>query len=112
MALLGSLQVERMRRNYRGGDLSIAQLLDLLQNRVAPGAERASRELVRRMGMHGHWNQHIHIAGSKDQTPHYTIWINSRGHHLRLDARGIVFQVTDPANQDLGVVPPWVAPGG
>lgn len=111
MAMLGSLQIERIRRNHDGGDLSAIQLIDLLQNRVAPGAERASRELVRRMIAHKHFNRRAHTEGSDDQTRHYTIYVNDRGHHLRLDARGIVFQITDENQHDLGTVPPWVAPG-
>ena len=111
MPVLGSLQIEQVRRNHRGGDLSASQLLDLLQRRVASGAERASRELIRRMCAHEHYNRSAHTAGSKDGTMHYTVWVNRRGHHLRLDANHIVFQVTDDCDSDLGIVPPWVAPG-
>lgn len=111
MAMLGSLQVERVRRNHRGGDLSARELLELIQHRVAFGAERASRELVRRMCAHEHFNRDEHTAGSRDATRHYTIWVNGRGHHLRLDAQGVVFQITDDLDRDIGVVPPWVAPG-
>lgn len=111
MALLGSLQIERIRRNYQGGDLSARELIDILQHQIAFGAERASRELVRRMGAHGHYNKRAHTEGSRDQTPHYLIRINNKGHHLRLDSHGIVFQITDDTGHDLGAVPPWVAPG-
>jgi hypothetical protein len=111
MAMLGSIQTERVRRNHRGGDLSASQLLDLLQYRVAFGAERASRELVRRMSAHEHYNRAAHTAGSRDKTAHYTVWVKGKGHHLRLDSRGIVFQITDEYERDLGTVPPWVAPG-
>jgi hypothetical protein len=111
MALLGSLQIERIRRNYRGGDLGVSRLLEILQFRVASGAERASRELVRRMMTHEHSNRAAHTEGSRDGTLHYTVWIKGRGYHLRLDARGIVFQITDWLGRDLGTVPPWIAPG-
>jgi hypothetical protein len=111
MALLGALQIEKIRRNYTGGDMSTNQLLEILQNKVALGAERACRELARRMSDHKHFNRMKHKVGSRDGTLHYTIWVNNKGHHLRLDARGIVFQITDELGHDLGIVPPWVPPG-
>jgi hypothetical protein len=111
MPLLAAPQIERIQRNYRGGDLSATELIDLLQHKVAPGAERASRELVRRMMEHAHFNRAAHTQGSRDATVHYTVYVNDRGHHLRLDSSGIIFQITDQAQRDLGVVPPWVAPG-
>jgi len=111
METLGSLQIERIRRNHRGGDLSARELLELLQRRVAMGAERGCRELVRRLARSPYSNMKAHNKGSRDKTMHYTIWIKGKGHHLRLDARGIIFQITDDRGRDLGIIPPWVAPG-
>ncbi len=111
MECLGSLQIERIRINHRGGDLSAGQLLELLQRRVALGAERAARVLARRMATSHYFNRAAHTKGSKDKTSHYTVWIKNKGHHLRLDARGVVFQITDERGRDLGIVSPWVAPG-
>jgi hypothetical protein len=112
MAQLGARQIEGIRRNYVRGDLSVAQLLDLLQNRVATGAERAVRDLARLMMEHEHRNRALHDVGSHDRTMHYTIFVRGGGHHLRTDARGIVFQVTNDAQgHDLGEVAPWVPPG-
>ena len=111
MAELSSYQIEKIRRNHHGGDVTAAALLDLFQHRVASGAERAVRELVRRMTEDPHFNRREHTEGSRDQTPHVTIWVNGRGHHLRLDSHGVVFQVTEVGG-DVGTVPPWVRPGG
>lgn len=111
MALLGSSQIEGIRRHYRGGDLSVRELIELLQHRVASGAERASRELVRRMCDYDHYNKKAHTEGSSDETTHYLIRINNKGHHLRLDKAGVIFQITDDNRRDIGTVPPWVAPG-
>jgi hypothetical protein len=114
MARFGARQIEGIRRNYLYGDLSVRQLLDLLQNKVAPGAERAVRDLARLLMETEHRNRALHNERSKDETMHYTIFVKGKGgHHLRADSRGIVFQVTDdPKGHDLGEVPPWVPPGG
>ncbi|MGH9885242.1 MAG: hypothetical protein ACREBE_06925 [bacterium] len=111
MSRLGSLQIERIRRNQRGGDLSAAHLIHLLEEKVAIGAQRASRELIRRMMAFEHYNRRAHTTGSEDGTMHYTVYVKGKGHHLRLDSRGVVFQITDEFRRDLGSVPPWVAPG-
>ena len=109
MPLLGALQVQEIRRNYRGGDLSANQLIDILEHRVAYGAERASRVLVRLMCARKHYTEKAHT--STDKTMHYLMRVGSKSCHLRLDARGVVFQITDEQGHDLGTVPPWVAPG-
>ncbi len=111
MAILNPLQIDRIRRNHRGGDLTAGQLLEMLQHKVAPGAERAGRELVRRMAAHGHYNRASHKIGSRDRTMHITIWVNNKGNHLRLDSHNIIFQITNDSGSDLGIVSPWVAPG-
>ena len=73
---------------------------------------RARNALARRLAESGgHRNLAAHTEGSRDGTQHFTIFIDNRGYHLRLDGGGNVFQITDPQGRDLGIVEPWVAPG-
>jgi hypothetical protein len=60
----------------------------------------------------------VHKEGSEDKTSHFTVYIKRggrfKGYHVRLDGRGVVWQITDlwfNEVRDLGVVPPWMAPG-
>jgi len=69
-------------------------------------------ELVRMMSQaRKHRNRAAHTEGSKDKTMHYTVFIDGRGHHLRLDQRGVVFHVTDHEQGTVGGADPWVPPG-
>lgn len=43
-----------------------------------------------------------------DQTTHYTVSIGDHKYHLRLDARGHLFDISGPGLPDLA---PWAAPG-
>jgi len=103
--------VEKIRRNYAGGDLNCQALLKLIQTKVAPRALRARNELAGRMASARHRNLSAHKTTGDDETPHYTIFVKNKGHHLRLNRQGVVWQITDGAGRDLGVVPTWFSPG-
>jgi len=98
-------------RNYGGGDLDINRLLALLEGPFSPGAQRARGELLHLLAnARRHRNRGAHTEGSADKTMHYTLFIDGRGYHLRLDAKGVVFHITHQLGT-VGGVPPWVAPG-
>ncbi|MEZ5064052.1 MAG: hypothetical protein R3B81_04915 [bacterium] len=111
MFKLNSVQIESIRRNYDGGELSCDQLIELLESRVAPGAQPARTLFLRELVVGRHRNLRAHTEGSKDGTLHYTVFVGGRGYHLRVDRRGVVFQITNKEG-DLHPVPPWVRPGG
>lgn len=102
---------ERIIRNHGGGDLDSKQLLAVLEGPFAPGALRGRNQLIRLMAAaRTHRNRRAHTTGSQDRTMHYTIFIDGRGHHLRMDAKGVVFHITD-RDDTVGGAHPWVAPG-
>ncbi|MCF2505392.1 hypothetical protein L0663_18515 [Dyadobacter sp. CY107] len=111
---INSEQRERIYRSYTSGPLSCKQLLSILENNIAPGAVRGRNELIRRLlDCHAHRNLEAHSGketSSKDGTMHYTIYVDGVGHHMRMDQKGIVFQITDKIG-DIGGIPPWVSPG-
>lgn len=110
--IIGSKLRQDIMRSYRGGHLNCKDLLDILENKISPGAMRGRNKLVKILSeADSHSNRRAHTVGSADQTMHYTIFIDGRGYHLRLDQNGIVFQITDYKALDLGGVPPWVPPG-
>jgi hypothetical protein len=103
---------EKIMRSYGGGDLTCQGLLNLLQGHVSYGAMRARNKLLAILAeARRHTNHAAHKTGSNDRTMHYTIFIDGRGYHLRIDAQGAIFQITDNQQRDLGVIPPWVPPG-
>jgi len=102
----------KIKWSYRYGDLTCDDLLYLLENRVSPGAMRArNRLLFLLVNSRRHENLAAHNEGSDDKTMHYTIYIDNKGYHLRLDRQGMVYQITNNNKQDLGTIPPWVPPG-
>lgn len=110
--LLNSQVRERIFRRHAGGDLTAQQLIHLLECRVSPGALPGRNELVRRLAdCRRHRNLRAHTEGSDDGTSHYTVYIDGRGYHLRVDAKGIIFQVTDNSRQDIRGYDPWRPPG-
>ena len=105
---------ERIIRNYGGGDLDINRLLAMLEGPFSPGAQRARNELIGKLASaRKHRNRGAHTEGSQDKTMHYTLFIDGRGYHLRLDAKGVVFHLGGPdhGTRTMGGVDPWVAPG-
>jgi len=107
MVKIVSKKRERILRNYRGGRLACTELLRLLETRVAPGAESSVRALVDILASRTHWNLAAHTEGSRDGTRHYTV-MAGRGYHLRLDRRGVIFQVTvGETGRNLGPILPW-----
>jgi hypothetical protein len=102
---------ERIIRNHGGGDLDSQRLLAVLEGPFSPGVLRARNQLIRALAeARTHRNRAAHTQGSADKTMHYTIFVDGRGHHLRMDAKGVVFHITDQQGT-VGEVPPWVAPG-
>lgn len=102
---------ERIIRNYGGGDLDINRLLAMLEGPFSPGTQRARGEVIGKLAnARKHRNRGAHTEGSQDKTMHYTLFIDGRGYHLRLDAKGVVFHITHEQGS-VGDVPPWVAPG-
>lgn len=103
---------ERIIRNYGGGHLSIQRLLAMLEGPFASNALQGRNALIRAMAeARSHGNLGAHDQGSKDKTMHYTIYIDGKGHHLRMDSRGVVFHITDHRQETVGGSDPWVAPG-
>ena len=101
---------ERIIRNFIGGDLSAEELIAILESKVAPGAQTSRTMLINLLAGGQHRNLRAHTQGSADGTVHYTVFVANRGYHLRLDRRGVIFQITD-AQGSLSRVPPWVRPG-
>lgn len=103
---------ESIMRSYVGGQLSCTGLLDMLENKISFGALPSRNILLRILsGADSHFNRRAHTEGSADQRMHYTIFIDNRGYHLRLDPKGIVCQITDYRKKDLAQIPSFVAPG-
>ncbi|MGI9628763.1 MAG: hypothetical protein ACR2QM_18150 [Longimicrobiales bacterium] len=112
MVRINPFHRERIQRNYAGGDLSCEDLLELLERKISPRAHFSRTKLVRELARARHRNLRAHTTGSDDKTMHYTVFVRGTGYHLRLDAKGVVYQITDGPNSDLSSVPPWVRPGG
>ncbi len=110
MFKLAPLQRERVQRNYLYGDLSCDELIDLLENKIAPAVHFSRTKLVNELVTRPHRNLKAHTKGSDDKKLHYTVFVNGRGYHLRLDRRGIIFQITD-RDGNLSPVLPWTPPG-
>lgn len=97
-----------------GQPISPAAVVGLLAERVAPGAQSQARRLLQRMAQ-SRWEVVAGVHQSPaDGTTHVTVDAGGR-RHLRLDARGVIFDITNAgANQQArreGRPPPWVAPG-
>lgn len=116
--MLTPFQKEKILRHYLFGQISVMRLIYLFENNVAPGAERAAKVLADLMVQKYHQNLRDHNEGSQDETMHYTIRLsnnrngsNWKGFHLRLDAKGVIFQITDDQRRDIGTIPGYVPPG-
>ena len=97
-----------------GRPINSDDVVDLLADRTSPGAQPSARQLLRDMSSVSwrvvaaiHQNDH-------DNTPHITIEIGGTRYHLRLDARGCIFDITyfnrDVAARPAGL-PGWMGPG-
>ncbi len=97
-----------------GEPVNAAAVVAMLAERIAPRAQSAARTLLRQMAA-GSWKvvAGIHQSAS-DGTPHITVDAGGR-RHLRLDRRGVIFDITTagatPAQRRGGWPPPWSAPG-
>ena len=91
------------------------KVVDLLVTATSPAAERGARELLHQMGRKP-WDvlRPVHTSES-DPTPPITLGQGQDKYHLRLDARGCVFDVTlkekDKATIRLSGHEPWMRPG-
>ena len=101
--------IDRIRSHYTGGDLAPGDLLDLLQFRVLPAAERASQVLVRKMCAHPHANHAAHAAGAGNAMVLYKVTVEGHEYRVQLDGRNFVSDVMDPANVDLACSEPTAA---
>lgn len=108
---ISPILAQRIRHNYRGGELTAEDWLEIAEGNVMPGAERAMRVLLRLQASNPWRILRAHTEGSRDGTLHYTVFAPA-GYHVRLAGDGHVFQVTGPDGIDLGTIPPWVRPGG
>lgn len=91
-----------------------ARVIDLLVASTSPAAQRGARDLIRQMSVVP-WKviANIHRSAS-DSTPHINVEVSRKIYHLRLDARGCVFDIT-AADAGETIRPPgpspWVRPG-
>lgn len=97
-----------------GQPIAPAGVVGLLAERVAPGAQSLARRLLQRMAQ-GRWEVVAGLHQSPaDGTTHVTVDAGGR-RHLRLDARGVIFDITNagatPQARRDGRPPPWMAPG-
>lgn len=111
MAMFSPQVVERIRAHYRGGDLAVGDLLDLLQFRVSPPAERASQVLARMLCLHEHTNRIEFTAGAGNVMPLYTVTVDGHAYRVQLDGRNWASAIMDAANVDLACSEPSVATG-
>lgn len=78
-----------------GNRIRASKVVDLLVNSTSPAAQPGARELLRRMGIAA-WSVVANIhSNENDPTPRITVELQGRiRYHLRLDARGCVFDIT------------------
>jgi len=70
------------------------RVVDLLVSSTSPGAQPGARELLRRMRI-GDWTVIANVhSNENDPTPRITVEVQRIRYHLRLDARGCVFDIT------------------
>lgn len=70
------------------------RVVDLIVESTSPGAQAGARELLRRMGT-GPWTVIANVhANENDPTPRLTVEVGGTRYHLRLDARGCIFDIT------------------
>src|SRR5688500_10271067 len=68
-------------------------LVGLLADRTSPAAQRASRAILRDMSLAA-WCVVAAIHSNKrDPTPHIRVSVGGIEYHLRLDARGCIFDI-------------------
>lgn len=96
------------------GSIRCDQIVDLLVNGTSPHAQPGARKLLQLMGQHA-WEAITGVHPSPaDRTAHVRLDINGVPYHLRLDARGFIFDitsVTDKATERLSGREPWLRPG-
>jgi hypothetical protein len=97
-------------------------VVELLVQKTSPGAEQSARMLISEMARQA-WtfeaSQHSGGTGG-DLTPHLRVDVSAplgqphRAYHLRLDARGCIFDVTfraEDKTQRPSGIPPYTPPG-
>lgn len=92
----------------------VAEVVDLLSGATSPAAQPGGRALLRGMAS-GTWRLIRGAHRSRDDaTLHVTVEVAGVRYHLRLDARGCVFDITrvvGGATHRPAGGPPWVGPG-
>jgi hypothetical protein len=91
------------------------RVVDLLVNATSPAAQRGARELLHQMGRGG-WDVIAPVHSNLgDPTPHIRLSVCKTQYHVRLDARGCIFDITflDEAGKTsrLSGYEPWARPG-
>jgi len=97
-----------------GRSIRSDKVVDLLAASTSPAAQRGARQVLRAMAATPwrvvaavHTNRH-------DMTRHITIEVGRTRYHLRLDARGSIFDITTVLGEEIQRVSgnrPWVRPG-
>ncbi|MEX2142809.1 MAG: hypothetical protein WD894_26370 [Pirellulales bacterium] len=101
---------------------NVDDVVDLLDEAAKgnrhPAVRYDSEALLDEMAMADDWKvtAGAHRKGqpgsnTMDATNHLTVKVGDKSYHLRLDARGQLFQVTDKTGNGIGGVAPWASPG-
>lgn len=98
-----------------GDRIRAGRVVDLLADFTSPRAQPGARELLRKMG-DGRWYVVANVhTNANDPTPRITVEVRKTRYHVRIDAKGCVFDITyvNAANQTVSLSgqPPWVRPG-
>ena len=97
-----------------GDTVRAGNVVDLLVNATSPGAQLGARKLLTLMS-NSRWKVIANIHRSRnDPTPHIRVSVRNEEYHLRLDARGCVFDITHRKGDEtirLSQHLPYVRPG-
>jgi hypothetical protein len=98
----------------RGSLVRPDEIVDRLAAGTSPAAQRGARDLLRKMAC-SPWRVVASLhANERDGTDHITIEIVDTRYHLRLDARGCIFDITAASKTGVERVSgarPWAGPG-
>ena len=95
-------------------NISVRDVVKRLENKTAPAAKPGSKQILLRMSEVS-WDlvEGVHPSDS-DGTDHITVSFKrgpTNTFHLRLDRRGVIFDIVNGKHQRLAGRLPWVAPG-
>lgn len=97
-------------------NISVEGVIEKLENATAPGARRGSKKMLEMMtsrewdlveGIHtsADATSHIRVSTKRGKRDPGTTW------HLRLDRKGVIFDITNGLDERLAGNLPYVAPG-